>query len=388
MDLQLSESERLLRKAARDFVEKEISGLADEYERRGQPLLRTEAVQLMKKLAPLGYIGGVVPQEEGGAGLDYISHAILVEELARVWASLAMVVLNHSLGHTFMLWKEGTNEQKAKFLRPALDADVIGCMGATEPNAGSDNRSMQTVAPISGDYYIINGTKTWVSNAPIADFCTALAYTDKSKGALGLSRILVEKTESGFQSRELPKIGLRTCPTGEIVFQDCQVPRTNLLGSEGGGYEVTLGMWNFGRSSLAAMAVGIAQASLDAAVAYARDRKQFGKPIGRFQLVQKMIADMFVETQAARLLTYNAHNILDRGENCRMHSSVAKLFATGIATRVASNAMQVHGAYGLSEEYRVERYFRDAQALLAPDGTSQIQTLVVGREILGMAAFV
>lgn len=387
MDFELTEEQQLLKTNARQFMEKEIIPFVDDYEREYRPLPKDLAIKMIKKLVPLGYIGGLIPQEAGGGGMDFVSYGILIEELARAWGSLSiMVVVNHA--NNLELYYSGNAEQKKKYLPALLSGDLIGSGLITEPNSGSSNREMSTTIVPDGDYYIVNGTKTWITNGGVSDFCILVGYTDKSKGPAGISRIIIDGTESNFEVRELPKLGFRCCPTAEVAFNDCRVPKKNLFGEEGTGYEATQLLFNFPRVLIGASSAGLAQAAVDAAIKYALDRRQFGRPIAKFQLVQQMLAEMVMKTEAVRLLSYKALQLLGEGKRCAKDCSGIKFFGSETAVWVCSKAMEIHGAYGISEEYPLERYFRDARTLLPPDGTNQIQRLIVGREVLGMPAFI
>ena len=384
MDFDLTEEQMMLKTNARNFLEKEIAPVVDEYERKG-PMTREDAVGFIKKLMPFGYYIGQLPEEYGGSNLDEKSYGLLMEELARIWASLAGVIMIAAVGGVAL---EAQSESLKKTLVPRLLAgELIGCGAITEPNAGSNAASMETAAVLDGDDWVINGTKTWISNGSIADIVMVLCVTDRSKGPLGISQILVEKDVSPFTTRELHKLGLRAFPTSELAFVDCRVPSDNILGDPALGYKRTMVGFELARATLAAISTGIAQAAIDASINYARERMQFDKPIGSFQMIQEMIADMIAATEAMRLLTYRAFYLIDKGERCRWQSSLAKAYATELAVDVTSKAIQIHGAMGLSDEYPVERYFRDARTMTIPDGTTQIQKLVVGREVIGIRAF-
>ena len=385
MDFDLTEEQKMLQRNVRDFLRKEIAPIVDERDRKG-PLTREEAVGYIKKLMPFGYYIGHLPEEYGGMGLNFTTSAILNEELSYVWASLDATIFIASLVPDILLI--ASEELKEKFLPRIVAGELIGCVAITEPDAGSDAASIETTAVLDGDEYVINGTKTWISNGTIADVCNIVAVTDKSKGTLGISQILVEKEVSPFQARELHKIGWRAFPTAELSFVDCRVPKENLLGDPAAGYRRTMQLFEIARAWMAIMAAGISQAAIDASIKYAQERKQFGRPIGSFQMIQEMIADMIAETEASRLLGYRALHLIDKGVRARMESSLAKAYACEAAVRVTSKAIQIHGAMGLSDEYPVERYFRDARMLTIPDGTTQIQKLVVGREAIGIRAFV
>lgn len=387
MDFELTEEQKLLKATAREFMDKEIIPIVAEYERKYRPLPKDMALDFMKKIAPLGYTGGMVSQEWGGGSMSCVSYAVLMEELGRAWGSLGIMVVVHH-GGALDLSKSGTEEQKKKYLPSLISGEIVASGAITEPNAGSSNREMETTILADGDYYIVNGTKTWITNGGVSDFCVVVGYTDKSKGVKGISRIIVDATESPFETRELPKLGFRCCPTAELTFSDCRVPKKNLIGQEGTGYGATMVVFLFPRAMIGVSSAGLCQAAIDEAVKYALERRQFGRPIAKFQLVQQMLAEMVVETEAVRLLAYKACQLLDKGEVCFKECSAIKFFGSETAVRVCSRAMEILGAYGISEEYPLERYFRDARTLLPPDGTNQIQRLIVGREVLGMSAFV
>ena len=385
MDFELTEEQKLVKTNARQFMDNEIIPIVDDYERKYRPLPKDIAIDMMKRLAPLGYTGGLVPEEWGGGGMDIVSYGILIEELGRAWGSLGIMVLVHAAGG-MDLANSGTDEQKRKYLPSLVSGDVIASGAITEPDAGSSNREIQTTIVADGDYYVVNGTKTWITNGGVSDFCAVVGYTDKSKGIKGIGRIIVDGTESPFEARELPKLGFRCCPTAELAFNDCRVPKENL--SMGVGYDAAMGVLLFPRAMIGVLSAGLAQAAIDEAVKYAQERSQFGRPIARFQLVQQMLAEMVVETEAVRLLGYKACQLLDKGQMCFKECSGVKFFGSETAVRVCSRAMEILGAYGISEEYPLERYFRDARTLLPPDGTNQIQRLIVGREVLGVPAFI
>lgn len=384
MDFDFDEQQSLLKQNARNFMEREIIPVAAEHDKLG-PLSQNQARAFLKRLAPLGYISGPIPESNRGLGIDLLSYGLLVEELARAWAGLAGLAMLHA-GVARLISTIGNEEQRSRLLPPLLSADKIACICVTEPEAGSNSASLSTSAVPAGTDLLVNGTKTWISNGGVADTAVVLCLSDKSRGPKGLSLVAVEKEVSPFTTRELPKLGLRAWPTAEISFQDCRVPRSNVMGESGEGYKRTLIAFEMFRCGVATLSLGLAQAALDASVNYARERRQFGRPIGQFQLVQRMIYDMLAETEAARFLTYRAWWLLDKGVRCDKETALAKAFATEAAVGVTSVAIQVHGALGLSEEYPVERYFRDARSLTIPDGATQIMQMVVARQVLGMSA--
>lgn len=382
MNFDYSDEQRMLQDTVRRYINEKIMPIADEYDRKG-PMSREVAVGFLKDLKEFGYLGTLVPEEYGGPGLSHMEWPILFEELRRGYASLGGVVGITSSG-TNKVAEWGNEELKKRVLPGLLNGDTIICSCITEPNVGSDTAAIETKAVLDGDHYVINGTKMWISNGTIADYAVVtLKVVDSATGEQRPGQIFVEKSESPFIAREIHKLGVKSFPTAELIFEDCRVPKENLIQSKKGA---TSGL-NFARANAAIGSVGIAQAALDASIRYAKERTQFGKPIGQFQLIQAMIADMMADIDAARMLAYRAFWVMGKGARCYKECSLAKAFATEAAVRVTSKAIQIHGAYGLSEEYPVERYFRDARCYTIPDGTTQIQQLIVGRETLGMKAF-
>jgi len=385
VDFEFTEEQQMLKQHVRDFLAKEIAPIVDERDRRG-PLTNAEVKGYIKRLMPFGYYNGFLPEKYGGMGISAITNGILHEELNYTWSSLAAVIAMSAIAPQALLLC--SDELRNRLLPSVAAGDLIGCSAITEPNAGSDATAIETAAVLDGNEYVINGTKTWISNGTISDICILLAVTDKSLGPLGISTILVEKKVSPWETRELHKLGWRAFPTGELYFTDCRVPKRNEIGATDSGYRSMMKQLEGARAGMAIMATGVSQAAVDASIQYARERNQFGKPIGSFQMIQGMIADMIADTEATRLLAYRALYRIDKGLRARLESSLAKAFGCEAAVRVTSMAVQIHGAMGYSEEYRVERYFRDARMLTIPDGTTQIQKLIVGREAIGIRAFV
>jgi alkylation response protein AidB-like acyl-CoA dehydrogenase len=384
MDFAFTEEQLMLKSNVRSFLDKEILPMVDEHEKRG-PLTRDTCIDLFRRLMPFGYLVGFLPEDCGGEALEAKTNGVLLEELSRVWAGLAGTLFI-AAGFWWLLNEAGSPQQKARLMPLAASGDYIGCLAITEANVGSDVAGVETTAILQGDKYIVNGTKMWISNGSIADAAFILVTTDKTQGPLAMSFLLVEREQSPFTARELHKLGLRTFPTSELSFNDCPVPKENLV-DPGSGYQRTMAFFDISRAMVGVFSTGIAQASIDASIRYAQDRMQFGRSIGSFQMVQEMLVDMIAETEAGRLLSYRALDLIDKGEKCRWQSSLAKAFTTEAAVRTTSKAIQIHGAMGLSDEYPVERYFRDARTLTIPDGTTQMQKLIVGREALGIRAF-
>lgn len=386
MEFELSKNQKMLQSSVREYLKDKIEPIAAERDRQG-PLTKQESHTFLRALEPFGFIGTLVPEALGGVGMNHIEWAVIHEELRKVWAGLGGMVgitasTTNSISHT-------KNEAlRDRILPGLLVGDKIACTAITEPDVGSNAAAITTEAVLDGDTYVINGNKTWISNGAVADYVVVVATTDPAKGQAGICHILVEKEVSPFEAHEIPKMGVKAFPTAELNFKNCRVPVENLLSAPGEGFKRTLRGLTFARCNAAIASVGIAQAAIDAAVKYAKGRTQFGKPIGKFQLIQEMIAEMVIEIDAARLLAYRAFSILDKGEVPIKEASIAKAYATEAGVRIASKAIQIHGAYGLSSEFPVERYFRDARIYTIPDGTTEIQKLVIGREILGMSAFI
>jgi alkylation response protein AidB-like acyl-CoA dehydrogenase len=384
LDLELNEEQMLLRKTVRDFAEAEIGPHSREWDEK-QDFPR----EVFGKLAELGLMGVCWPVEYGGSGLSTLDWAIVMEELSRVDAGVALsLAAHHSLssGHIFLA---GSEEQKKRFLTPLAKGDKVGCWGLTENSAGSDAGGTRTTAVRDGDSWVLNGSKTFITNGRVADTAVVMAVTDRTKGKKGISAFVVERGTKGFRSgKKEDKLGVRSSDTSELVFEDCRIPAENLLGREGYGFVDTLRILDRGRIGIAAFSVGIAQASLEASMRYAVERKQFGHPIADFQAVQFKIADMATHTQAARLLTWRAASLRDAGKEHKAESSMAKLFAGEASVQIALDAIQIHGGYGYLKEYKVERYLRDAKLGTIGEGTSEVQRLVIARELLGLKGMV
>ncbi|QNB46741.1 acyl-CoA dehydrogenase [Thermanaerosceptrum fracticalcis] len=378
MNFRLSEEQELIRNMVREFVEEEVKPQAADNDRNHR--FPTELVARMKELNLLGI---PFPEEWGGAGADTLSFAMVVEELSRGCASTGVIVSTHVGLGCQPIYEFGTEAQKEKYLKPLASGEKLGAFCLTEPSAGTDAAAQKTTAVLSGDHYILNGSKIFITNGGQADIYIVMAMTDQSKGTKGISAFIVEKEFPGFQVGQIEdKLGIRASQTAEIIFNNCKVPKENLLGKEGEGFKVAMKALDVGRVGIAAQALGIAQACLDAAVNYAKERQQFGKPIASFQAIQWMIADMATQIQAARHLVYNAAWLKDQGEPFSKEAAMAKLFASETAMQVSIKAIQIHGGYGFTTHYPVERFMRDAKITEIYEGTSEVQRMVIAGQVL------
>ncbi len=378
MDFQLTDEQRMVRDMVRDLATKEIAPRAAEVD-------KTEEFPAdnIRKMAELGLLGLPYPEEYGGGGGDYLGYAIAVEEIARACGSTALIYAAHvSLG-CGPIYSFGSEEQKQKWLPRLCSGRGLGAFGLTEPEAGSDAGATRTVAVREGDCYVLNGSKMWITSGAIADVVTCTAKTDPSAGTRGISCFLVEQGRPGFiPGKNEPKMGLKGSVTSALSLENCRVPAENLLGKEGEGFRQMLITLDAGRISIGAMALGLAQAALDEAIRYSKERVQFGQPISRFQAIQWMIADMATEIDAARLMVYRAAALKDAGRRFTREAAMAKLYASEVAERAGFKAIQIHGGYGYSREYPVERIYRDQRLCTIGEGTSEIQRLVIAREVL------
>jgi alkylation response protein AidB-like acyl-CoA dehydrogenase len=377
MDFELNDEQQMIRKMVREFAEKELAPHAAEVDAKGQfPL------DAIRKMGELGLLGLNVPEAYGGAGADMVSYALAIEEIARACGSTALTVAAHALCTT-PLNLFGSEEQKRKYLVP-LAQGKLGAFGLTEPGAGSDAAAAKTTAVRDGDWWVLNGSKIFITNGGLADVLIIVAVTDKSKGTRGISAFIVEKGTPGFTpGREEEKMGLRGSLTSQLFFENCRVPAANLLGSEGDGFKYALATLDSGRIGIGAMSVGLAQAALEASLRYAKERVQFGQPIASFQAIQWMLADMGTQIEAARLLVHRAATLKDKGQRFTKEAAMAKLFASEMAERACHKAIQIHGGYGYVREYAVERFYRDVRLCEIGEGTSEVQRLVIARQLLG-----
>ncbi len=385
MDLDLSPEHELLRRTIRDFMVKEVAPVVDEHERE-----RKFPVDIVRQLGEMGWLGIPIPEDEGGAGLDTLAYAIAIEEIGRVWGSLGLIVAAHTSLGCGPIHLAGTPEQKERFLVPMASGKVLGAYGLTEPGAGSDAGGTRTTARheagSDGGTWVIDGGKRFITNAGHAGTYVITAKTgEKEKGDAEISAFIVPADTPGFSVGRLEeKLGLHASATGELIFSGASVPAANMLGPQGDGFRTFLKILDGGRISIGSLAVGLAQAALDASIPYAQTREQFGRPIGSFQGVAFMVADMATEIEAARQMVWRSAWLKDQGRDYSLAAAQAKLFASEVSSRATNNGIQIHGGYGYVEEYKVERFMRDAKLTEIGEGTSQVQRLVIARKILGL----
>jgi alkylation response protein AidB-like acyl-CoA dehydrogenase len=380
VDFTFTEEQKQLRKTVREFAEGEIAPHVMEWDEASH-----FPTEILPKLAEMGLLGVIFPEEYGGAGLGYIEYATAIEELSRVDGSVGLFVAAHNSLCSNHIYKFGSEEQKRKYLVPLAQGKKLGAWSLTEPEAGSDAGGTRSTALRQDNAWLLNGAKTFTTNGHYADVCVAMAVTDKAKHSHGISAFILEKGMTGFRpGKKENKLGMRASDTSEVIFTDCRVPAENLLGPEGEGFIASLKILDGGRISIAALALGMAQGALEAATKYAKQRKQFGQAISEFQAIQFKLADMATEVEAARLLVYQAAWLADQ-KNVRFtrESSMAKLFASEVAVRVANECVQIHGGYGFIKDYPAEKFYRDVKLCTIGEGTSEIQKLVIARQLLG-----
>jgi butyryl-CoA dehydrogenase len=378
MDFELTDEQRMIQAMVRDFAEKEVKPIAEEIDREEK--VPTENI---KKMGQLGLLGMVVPREYGGSGADYVSYAIACEELARVCASTAALLSGANSLNCYPILAFGTEEQKQKYLVPMASGETYGCFALTEADAGSDVGSVRMKAELKGDEYVLNGSKLFITSGSIADTIIVFARTSEETGTRGLSTFIVEKETEGYSVGKLEeKLGIRGTPTAELLFEDCHIPKENLLGGEGQGFQVSMETLDGGRIGIGACALGLAQGCLELSLEYSKEREQFGKPISAFQAIQWKLADMATQIEAARLLIYRAAQLKDKEEKCTVESSMAKMYASEMATKIAIDAVQIHGGYGYTKDYAVERFMRDVKIFEIFEGTNEMQRLVIARGLL------
>ena len=381
--MEYSEELEILRKTVSNFVQKEIAPIAEEMDRTDE-----FPNWIWKKLGELGILGVTIPEEYGGSGLGPVEQAIVTEEIAKYSAAVAVSYVAHSNLCAHNLYHNANEYLREKYLPGLCSGNLIGALGLTEPGSGSDAVGMSTTAKRDGDYYILNGSKTFITNGPIADVLIVYAKTDKEKGAHGITAFLVEKGTRGFSvSKRLEKMGNRGSVTGELIFDDCRVPAENILGEENKGIKVMMSGLDIERVMVSALSLGIGEGAFREAMKYSKERSQFGKEIANFQLIQAKIADMYTTLQAARLLTYDAATEAAKGKKVTLKAASAILFTAETATKVALEAVQIHGGYGYMLDYPVNRYLRDAKLYEIGAGTSEVRRLIIARELLGVKTF-
>lgn len=378
MNLELTPEQRLLQQTVREFANSEVKPVARENDETGRFPRGT-----FRKAAEIGLTGVAFPEQYGGAGFDHVSYSIVIEEISRVCASTGVILSVQNSLFCDPIYRFGTEEQKDRFLAPFARGEKIGCYALTEPQAGSNAAALRTVAVRRGEHYVVNGTKAWITNGGAADAAIVYVNTQPEKGEKGITALVVERETPGYKvGKEEKKLGINATACTELSFTDCEVPVENRIGAEGEGYKVALSTLDGGRIGIASQAVGIAQGAFDASLAYAKERQAFGHPIADFQAIQFMLADMATEIDAARLLARKAAWKQDSGGRFSMEASIAKLFASEMATRAAHKAIQIHGGNGYSREYPVERNYRDARITEIYEGTSEIQRLVISAWVL------
>lgn len=378
MDFEYTPEQVQLRREVREFAAREIAPHVMEWDEN-----QTFPLEVIKKLGQLGYMGAIFPEEYGGAGLGYVEYAIIIEELSRVDGSVGIIVAAHTSLCSNHIYKAGTEEQKRKYLTKLATGEWIGCWSLTEPEAGSDAAGTRTTAMRDDGCWTINGSKTFTTNAHYADVCVGMAMTDRAAARHGISAFILEKGTPGFRpGKKENKLGLRASATGEVIFSNCRVPDAQMLGKPGEGFVDSLKILDGGRVSIAALSIGMAQGAYDAALQYAKLRKQFGRPISEFQAIQYKLVDMATKLDASRLLAYRAAKRIDAGKRVTRESAMAKLFASESAVWIANEAVQIHGGYGFIKDYPVEKFYRDVKLCTIGEGTSEIQRLVIARQLL------
>jgi len=375
---ELTDNQIMIRDTIRDFAEKQIRPVIMEYDEA-----QKFPMELMQKLGELGFLGMLVKEEYGGAGLGYIEFAITIEELARVDPSVALSVAAHNGLCTNHINRFGNEAQKKKYLPDLTSGKKIGAWGLTESVSGSDAGGLLTIAVKEGDYYIVNGSKTFTTHGTVGQTAVIMALTDKEKKSKGISAFILEKGMEGFiVGKKENKLGMRASDTTQLTFENCKVPADNLIGKEGEGFVQAMKILEGGRVSIAALSLGLAQGALDASIKYSKERKQFGKALAEFQATQMKLAEMETNIQAARMLTYRAAYMKDKGMSNKKEAAMAKLFASEVAEKCSSEAVQIHGGYGFIKEYPVEKFYRDVKLCTIGEGTSEIQRIVIARELL------
>ena len=378
MDFRPSEEQQLLRRSVREFAETEIRPHVREWDQD-----QHFPIELVRKMAALGLLGIQIPEQYGGAAMSAIDYCVCIEEIARVDPAVALSLAAHNGLCSSHLFLFGSEAQKQKYLIPLAHGEKIGAWGLTESTSGSDAAGMRTAAARAGECWVLNGSKTFTTHGSIGDVMVVMAVTDRGAGSKGISAFIVEKGTPGMTpGKKEDKLGMRASDTSEVLFDGCRIPADQLVGDEGQGFVNTMQVLDAGRIGIAALAVGLAQGAYEAALSYARERKAFGKPIASFQAIQWKLADAATKIEAARLLTYRAAYLKEKGQRTTLESSMAKLYASEIAVRVADDCVQIHGGYGFVKDYPAEKYFRDVKLTTIGEGTSEIQRLVIARQLL------
>jgi alkylation response protein AidB-like acyl-CoA dehydrogenase len=375
----LTEEQRQLQSAVRAFAEGEIAPHVSEWDEKSE-----FPHEVVKKLGEMGLLGVIFPESLGGAGMGYVEYVLAIEELSRVDGSVGIIVAAHNSLCTNHIMLGGNDEQRKRWIPKLASGEWLGAWGLTEPGSGSDAAGARTTAVKKGDKWVLNGSKTFITNGGHANCAVVLAVTDKEKGTKGISAFVVEKGTKGFRpGRKENKLGLRASDTSELIFEDCDIPAENLIGKEGDGFKDAMRVLDGGRISIAALSLGIARGALDAAMKYAQERRQFGKAISEFQAIQFKLADMATQWDAAQLLTMRAAQMKDEGKKVTLESAMAKLYASEAACRICDEGVQIHGGYGFIKDYPAEKFYRDVRLCPIGEGTSEIQRMVIARELLG-----
>jgi alkylation response protein AidB-like acyl-CoA dehydrogenase len=378
MDFDYTPEQLQLRKSVREFALAEMAPYVAEWDET-----QTFPLEAVKKAGELGFLGAIFPEDLGGAGLGYIEYAIIIEELSRVDPSFGLIVAAHNSLCSNHIYLAGSHEQQSKYLSKLTTGEWIGCWSLTEPEAGSDAAGTRTSAVRHGSDWVLNGAKTFTTNAHFAQVCVAMAVTNRTASQHGISAFIIEEGTPGFRvGKKENKLGMRASATGEVIFTDCRLSANQLLGAEGEGFVDSLRVLDGGRISIAALSVGTAQGAYDAALCYSQQRRQFGKSISEFQAIQNKLVDMATSIDASRLLTLRAAHMKDKGERVTKESAMAKLYSSEAAVRVCDEALQIHGGYGFIKDYPVEKFYRDVKLCTIGEGTSEIQRLVIARQLL------
>ncbi len=375
---EMTESMRMVQETARAFAEKEIKPVVMKYDESQE-----FPFEIVHKLGDLGFMGVIIPEEYGGSGLGYLEYVTIIEEISKVDPSIGLTIAAHNSLCTNHIYVFGSEEQKRKYLPGLASGKSIGAWALTEPTSGSDAGGLLTTATRDGEFYVLNGSKNFITHGSVGEVAVVMANVDKSRGKKGISAFIVEKKTPGFiVSKKENKLGMRCCDTSALAFDNCRIPKGNLIGQEGTGFSQALTVLDGGRISIAALALGIAAGALEASLRYARERKQFGKPIGEFQAIQWKLADIATQLEAARLLTLRAGSLKNQGQEVIKESAMAKYFASEVAVQATNEAVQIHGGYGFIKDFPVEKYYRDVKLVTIGEGTSEIQKLVIARVLL------